>query len=501
MAQCLFLILGNQLFDPIQIRKKIQLPSDTVFFLREDLELCTYYKFHKHKIIFFLGAMRAFAEECNGIGCKVVYQKLDASDNQTYEEALSRTITDLDIKCVYHFEIEDKFFEARIKKLLENLKVEIKTFRTPMFLNTRPDFEVYLKSQKKPFLKTFYEKQRRKRKILLTNEGTPMGGQWSFDSKNRLPLPANKNPPLPCFTVKISEQVKEVQNICNKLFLEHPGKSDNFLWPVTRKEAKNWLKDFLKNRFENFGPYEDALSPNSDFVFHSALTPYLNTGLLTPDEVIDQALSYARDHNVSLPSVEGFVRQVIGWREFVRGIYQNFSKTQESKNFWGHARKLKTCWYDASTEIPPLDNCIRKAQKFGYAHHIERLMVAGSLMVLCEVAPHEAYKWFMEMFIDSSDWVMVPNVYGMALFSDGGIFATKPYICGSNYYRKMGGYKFDSWCEGVDGLYWGFLQKHRDFFDSNPRLAVITKNLDRMKPDKLRYIQEKGKELRERITW
>jgi deoxyribodipyrimidine photolyase-related protein len=182
------------------------------------------------------------------------------------------------------------------------------------------------------------------------------------------------------------------------------------------------------------------------------------------------------------------VRQVIGWREFVRGIYQNFSQRQEAGNFWGHERSLTAHWYQGTTGIPPLDDAIKTALELGWAHHIPRLMVLGNLMTLCEIKPVQAHRWFMEMFVDSANWVMGPNVYGMALFSDGGIFATKPYICGSNYLLKMSDYKKGEWCDTVDGLYWRFIEKHLDFFTTNPRLAVMARALERIQPERRQRI-------------
>jgi deoxyribodipyrimidine photolyase-related protein len=223
-------------------------------------------------------------------------------------------------------------------------------------------------------------------------------------------------------------------------------------------------------------------------------------GLLTPHEVIEQTLHCFKKDDIPMSSCEGFIRQMIGWREFVRGIYQNYSEKQDQSNFWKHERKLKDCWYQGNTGIAPLDDVIKKTLRYGYAHHIERLMVVGSLMLLLEVHPQEAHKWFMEMFVDSSDWVMGPNVFGMALFSDGGIFATKPYFCGSNYYRKMGASKEGDWQEGVDGLYWSFIEKHKTFFLKNPRLSMMARTVEKMSPEKKQKIYAAAKVLKQRLT-
>jgi deoxyribodipyrimidine photolyase-related protein len=491
------LILGNQLFSPEHFPTVNK--SQTIVFMREDIELCTHFKYHKHKIIFFLAAMRKYAHLLREAGFKVHYEHLDNNGDQ-YEDRLCAFLKKHKIETLYFFEIEDRFFEKRIKKCIGTL-TQLKSVEqpSPMFLTTRALFKEYLNSTKKPFMKTFYQAQRKRLNILVTTKGEPEGGQWSYDEDNRLKLPDGyEPPPLPAYVMDSVD--KEVAKITQQHFADHPGDTASYWLPNHREGAQKWLKDFLEQRLKEFGPYEDALSPDFPFVHHSVLTPFLNTGLLTPQEVISETLSYAKKKKLPLNSVEGFIRQVIGWREFIRGIYQNFDHKQETTNFWNHTRKLKPCWYDAKTGITPLDDVIKKVRQYGYAHHIERLMVVGSLMLLCEVEPKEAHKWFMEMFIDSSDWVMGPNVYGMALFSDGGIFATKPYFCGSNYYRKMGPYKKGKWQEGVDGLYWGFIDRHRSFFLKNPRLSMMVKTFDRMDKAKKDLILNEANTLKERIT-
>ena len=240
------------------------------------------------------------------------------------------------------------------------------------------------------------------------------------------------------------------------------------------------------------------MTRRSPTVFHSLLSPCLNLGLLTPGDVIDKVLQRADD--MPLQSVEGFVRQVIGWREFVRGIYREFSEKQEAANFWSHDRGLTDAWYEGNTGILPLDDTIKTAQRLGWTHHIPRLMVVANLMTLCEIRPAAAHRWFMEMFVDSSEWVMGPNVYGMGLFSDGGVFATKPYICGSNYLLKMSDYGKGPWCDIVDGLYWRFINKHREFFAGNPRLALMPRALDRISAQRRDRIFEAAEEFLERHT-
>lgn len=240
----------------------------------------------------------------------------------------------------------------------------------------------------------------------------------------------------------------------------------------------------MENRFHEFGDYEDAIVQNESILNHSVLTPMLNTGLLGPQKILDQALKFAQREQVPINSTEGFVRQIIGWREFIRGMYECKGGQSRTTNFWNFSRKIPDSFYDGSTGIVPIDETIKKVLKTAYCHHIERLMVLGNFMLLCAFDPKEVYRWFMELFIDAYDWVMVPNVYGMSQFADGGLFATKPYIGGSNYLKKMGDYDNGEWQATWDGLYWNFIDAHQDFFTSNPRLSMMVRLWQKMDAEK-----------------
>lgn len=493
------LILGNQLF-PLKHLKELQFDSVVMF---EDLGLCEHFKYHKHKIIFFLSAMRHYRDELKNAGYKVHYISADdKSFSTTYEDKLAQFLkSQPSIKTLMHFEIEDKFFEKRIDQFVNEHKLEQEILMSPMFLSSKENFLDYLASVKKPFMKTFYERERKRLKILTDKNAKPVGGAWSFDEDNRKKLP--KDLEIPEFKTSVPDSItEEVMFIVESLFPDHPGSSTNFWLPVTFKESEEWLTSFIKERLENFGTYQDAITDKSDFVFHSILSPMINVGLLTPEHVCSEILkAYEADKkSVPLNSVEGFIRQVIGWREFVRGIYQNFDEVQSSSNFWKHEGKLTGHWYEGSTGIPVLDNAIKKADTWGYNHHIERLMIVSNMMLLCELHPKEVFKWFMEMFVDSSDWVMGPNVYGMGQFSDGGIFATKPYICGSNYYLKMSHYPKGDWCEIVDGLYWRFINKHKRFYESNPRMSMMVTMLGKMPDEKKKRIFKKAEDFIAKVT-
>ena len=400
------IVLGNQLFIPAHTPKDLQ---NTPVFMAEDLGLCTYEKHHKQKIVLFLAAMRSYRDELTDRGVKVVYHELpeEPSTDEAYESKLEAFVAAHNLTELCTFEIEDKFFAERLKAFANQHGLTLRIDPSPMFLTPRPVFAEYLdKAKNKPFMGRFYQQQRRRLNILVTPDGSPTASvtnepnadsaatpKWSYDEDNRQRVPADTQiPETP--PAAATEHVRDLIPIVNQHFSDHPGELSEANWwlPTTRRQALAWLSTFLKQRFEDFGPYEDALSTRAPFLWHSALTPTLNLGLITPQEVIDKALAHARKHDTPINSVEGFIRQIIGWREFVRGVYQHFSEQQSTTNFFHHQRQLTDAWYDATTGIPHLDAVIRKTQRYGYAHHIERLMVVGNLMTLCEIHPHAAHR-------------------------------------------------------------------------------------------------------------
>ena len=478
----LFIVLGNQLFHP----KYFKDYKSSFFFLAEDFELCTYEKHHKQKIIFFLSSMRSFKDELDHAGYKTIYHKIEDKEfKDDYVKKLGRAIKEKKVKSVKFFEIEDNPFEKKIVSYLNKEKIDYKILKTPMFLSSRKDFLNYLSKSKRPFMANFYKEQRTKFNILLNKDGTPKGGKWSFDSENRKKLPKDiKLPNQPVF--KETEHTKKLKKIINEEFPKHPGDTNQFWIGTTRKDAKLVLDNFLKNKLKLFGDYEDAVDQRDNILFHSALSPFINNGFITPQEILDELTKFEK--KVSINSYEGYLRQVIGWREFMRGIYQNFDGKMQKTNFFNHKNKMKNSWYEGTTGLDPLDHAIKNAKDYAWSHHIERLMILSNIMNLCEIEPRQVYKWFMEMFMDSSEWVMSPNVYGMGLFSDGGTFATKPYICGSAYFLKMMDFKKGPWCNILDGLYWRFIDKNKKFFLKNPRLSMMVRILEKMKPDRKKEI-------------
>jgi deoxyribodipyrimidine photolyase-related protein len=284
---------------------------------------------------------------------------------------------------------------------------------------------------------------------------------------------------------KIDTYYKEAKTYVENHFSNHYGElSEESLYPTNFDAADDWLNQFFEKRFNEFGIYEDAIHKENSILNHSFLSPMLNIGLLTPKLVIAKSLSYAKANNIPINSLEGFVRQITGWREFIRGIYESRGSDERTLNFWEFKRKIPASFYDCTTGMPPIDETIKRVLQTGYCNHIERLMILGNFMLLCEFDPDEVYKWFMELFIDSYDWVMVTNVYGMSQFADGGLMASKPYISGSNYIMKMSNYKKGEWQKAWDGLFWRFMDKQRTFFLSNPRLGMLVRMFDKMPNEK-----------------
>ena len=480
----ILLILGNQLFPPELLDRH----RDALIVMVEDRAACTYLRHHQHKLMLILSAMRAYAEGLRRLGFNVRYEALtEASGAISLIEHLAGIVRDSGAQYLVHFEFPDRPVARRIHRLAERLGLERIELESPMFLTSRAEFAAWREKHPTPRMADFYRWQRQRLGVLVRDNGKPVGGRWSFDRDNRKRLPNGiAIPELP--RLRENRHVAAVRPLMQAFFADHPGRAADFALPVTRRQARTWLRDFLDQRFTCFGDYEDALTTRSDHVFHSVLSPLMNIGLLTPDEVVDETLRFADDEAIALNNVEGFIRQVIGWREFMFGIYCTDGRDMLGRNFWRHHRQMTPDWYAGTTGILPFDCVIDKANRIGWAHHIERLMIAGNMMLLAEIHPRDVYRWFMELFVDSAEWVMVPNVYGMALFADGGTFTTKPYVCGSNYWRKMGDYPTGDWTTTVDALFWRFIAKHRDFFAAQPRLGMLCGNLDRQTAERRREL-------------
>ena len=467
------IIFPHQLFED----NKLISTCDTIYLVEEYL-FFKQYNFHKQKIAFHRASMKFYENYLQSKNCKVVY--IDAFDELADVRLLIAHLAATGFTHYAYTDTTDYWLEQRICKACSDHTLELTKHRSPLFLNTPADIEAYFLDKKRMFQTDFYKYQRQRNNILLDAEQKPLGGKWTYDDENRLKYPKGKKPPVVEFLTP-NIFYKEAVAYTQKYFAGNYGVlNSKFIYPTTFTESKNWIHSFLKTRFAEFGAYEDAIVGDENILHHSVLTPMLNAGLLTPRFIVDETLQYASNNDVPLNSVEGFVRQIIGWREFIRAVYQLKGTTERTTNYWGFTRKIPASFWNGTTGIEPLDCTIKKVLETGYCHHIERLMVLGNFMLLCEFDPDEVYRWFMELFIDAYDWVMVPNVYGMSQFADGGLMATKPYISGSNYLMKMSDYKKGAWQQVWDGLFWRFMHTHRTFFLQNPRLGMLVNSFDKM---------------------
>ena len=470
------LIFPHQLFVQhpcIQDKRPVYLVEEQLFFKQ--------FNFHQQKLVLHRASMKKYADYLTKKKIPVEY--IDSTSEWSDVRKLIAHLSDKKITAVHFADVADYLLKKRIESSCAKLSIEIVEAATPNFLNTMEGVKSFFDKKKTYFQTAFYIEQRKQRNILLDASGQGVGGQWSYDADNRLKYPKTEKPPV-VNAVKEDAYVKYAKEYVQANFAKNYGTIQNFIYPTDYETAEKWLEEFLDKRFEKFGIYEDSLVAKEHYLHHSVLSPMLNIGLLNPQQIVDRALQVAAKKNIPLNSLEGFIRQVIGWREFIRIVYEREGTKQRTKNYWGFERKIPPSFWTGDTGIIPVDNVIKKALTTGYSHHIERLMVMGNFMLLCEFDPNEVHRWFMEMYVDAYDWVMVPNVYGMTQFADGGLMTTKPYISGSNYLMKMSDYNKGPWTEIWDGLFWRFMHVHRDFFLKNPRLGMLVRTFDKMPEEK-----------------
>ena len=469
-------ILPNQLFPNLEIFgnfNKVYIVEEFFFFRS--------LKFHKLKIAFHRATMRYFFDELKQKNYLTDY--IDSFDELSKIQNLITSLDDQGFSEIKLYNPVDNSIEKKLKKVFN--KNKIKYFNNPLFINSDKDLVSFFDPNKKTYFQTtFYKNQRKKHNILIDSNSQPTGGKWTYDSENRKKYPKNKKAPKLLFP-KECKYWSEALKYTNKYYSTNFGVlSKNPIYPINRTQSLKWFEEFLSARFYDFGSYEDAIVKDEVFLNHSVLSPLINVGLISPSYILERVLDYSNNQTIPINSVEGFIRQILGWREFIRGIYKVKGNYSRNCNFYGFSRKIPSSFYDGSTGIEPVDNTIKKILKTGYCHHIERLMVLGNFMLLCEFHPDEVYRWFMELFIDSYDWVMVPNIYGMSQFADGGVFSTKPYISSSNYIKKMSNFTSGKWTIIWDGLFWNFIQNNQELFKKNPRTSMMYYNLVKMEDNK-----------------
>jgi len=459
----IFIILPTQLFEENKYLDDV----DEIYIIEEPFYFSER-PYHKQKIILHRASMKYYFDKIKDkYGKKIKYIEYDKID---YNEILSNDI--------YMY---DPIDIPVIKKYMYGKKINI--YDTLAFIETREELEEYRNkyTNKKNYYhdRSFYKWQRKKLNLLMEDDNkTPIGGKWSYDKENRNAYDKDyKEDKIRTYKNKYIEEAKEY---VNKNFKNNFGIiEDNYLYPVTYEDAINHLKQFIKNRLETFGKYQDGISKKVIYGSHSVLSPILNIGLITPEIIIKEVIKYYKTAK-NIITVEAFIRQLIGWRSYVRFIYIYHGEDMMKMNKLNHKNKLNKNWYNGDTEIIILNDMIEKVKRYGYLHHIERLMVVGNISLLLQIDPKEIYEWFMICFIDAYEWVMVANVYGMSQYSLTNIsMMTKPYFSSSNYIKKMSDYKKDKWYETWDKLYWNLIKTHKDIFKKIYSLSRQVKLLEK----------------------
>lgn len=449
--------MSSFLIFPTQLFRNIELLKNKTVYLIEDPRFFTDFSYHKLKLVLHRSTMKFYFDYLKKNNIDVHYVN--------FNESIKTKIKNIDISM---YENVDNKLTKKIKK--EFSKITIVPTLTFLFDKKEIAEHLTLFSTKKKNLlnynhQNFYKWQRKRLNILIDKDGNPKGGKWSFDEENRHTLPSTVKIPTRKYYGK-NNYVKEAIEYVNKHFPKNYGVLYDFVYPVTFEECDSWLIEFLKVRFSLFGKYQDAETMRDPFLFHSVLSPMLNIGFLTDRELLDKVKAY--EAKVPIESYEGFIRQVIGWRNYCYMIYIQEGEKMRKMNFFNHKKRInQTKMWTAQTNIQPIDDIIKKMINYGYAHHIERLMYLGNFMLICMINPNDVYKLFMEWTVDAYDWVMVPNVYGMSQFADGGMMMTRCYFSSSNYILKMSDYKKGPWTKTFDALYYNFINKHESYLASN----------------------------------
>lgn len=493
------LVLPHQLFD-----LHLEAPEETVFLFVEHDLLFRQYRFHAQKLVLHRAGMARLAKRLRATGYRV--DTIVSDVRHSSHDQLAAYVADLKPSLVTWYDVVDDWLERDLVAALADGGYTMRrsdVMESPGFLTDREEIDDWF-SRHDSRMQDFYVWQRRRLGILVDGS-KPVGGKWSFDTENRKKLPRGYTPATvgrfaghPVLRdddafdlVSLAddgrpEQAPEVAAAIEWVaaeFPDAPGDPHLFAWPTDADEAREHLREFVRDRLDDFGPYEDAISTTQPFINHGLLSAALNCGLLDPAEVVRAVLDGARE-GTSIASLEGFIRQIIGWREYMRATYRVHRRAMRTSNRLGHDRALGDGWWTASTGLVPVDLVVSRVLATGYAHHIERLMVLGNAMALLRIHPDDAYEWFMELFIDAYDWVMVPNVYAMSQFAAGATITTKPYVSGSNYLRKMSDLRPGEWSADWDALYWTFIEHHRPVFAANPRSRMVVSLLDNMDPEK-----------------
>ncbi len=509
-VRVLVVVLGDQLDAESSALDGFE-PQRDVIWMAEVAEESEHVWTSKPRIAVFLAAMRHFRDAQKRLGRRVNYTELDAAGNtQTLAAELARAVTELKPERLIMAEAGEWRVQEMITAAAKtaNLPLEVRVDRH--FFQTRADFAAHAAGRKMLRLEFFYREVRRKHRVLLDKKGEPEGGAWNYDRDNRGSFqkggPKAEKLRAPALT-KPDAITQAVLVLVAKRFASHPGELKEFAWPVTPEDARATLRDFIAQRLPNFGQFQDAMWTEEPWLFHSRISAAMNLKLLNPREVVAAAEQAYREGKVHLASAEGFIRQILGWREYVRGIYWHHMPRYLGLNALGAKEKLPEFYWTGKCEMNCLRQSIGQTLEHGYAHHIQRLMVTGLYALLLGVDPQKVHAWYLAVYVDAVEWVELPNTLGMSQYGDGGIMASKPYAATGKYINRMSNYcagcRFDPAKSGGNDacpfttLYWDFLLRHEPLLAKNQRMALQVKNIARLKPAERTAIQARAQEIKD----
>lgn len=492
------LILGDQLSHSITSLEDANKKKDVIF-LCEVMEEASYVKHHKKKIAFLFSAMRHFAEALRDQNYQVRYTKLDDKHNAgSFTAEVKRAIKETKVESVVVTMPGEYRVLQEFKNWQRDFSIPVTIKPDKRFLCSIKGFASWAEDRKQLRMEYFYREMRKTHTILMDGD-KPVGGEWNYDSENRKPPKKGLEIPPPY----INEEdaiTKEVLELVEDRFSDHFGDLMPFYFAVTREQALQALDCFIDQRLPQFGDYQDAMIEDEPWMFHSHVSFYLNCGLLLPMECIKAAEKAYHDNHAPLNAVEGFIRQILGWREYIRGIYWLKMPDYAEENFFEAKRDLPEFYWDADVRMNCMHQCVKETRNNAYAHHIQRLMVLGNFALLAGIDPKQVNEWFLIVYADAYEWVEMPNVTGMALFADGGVMASKPYAAGCAYIKKMSNYCLNCTYKATEKhgedacplnyLYWDFLARNRKKLSNNPRLAMMYRTYDKMTDEAKKLIEE-----------
>jgi deoxyribodipyrimidine photolyase-related protein len=496
--------MGNQLNSRIGPLSRLE-PSKTIVLMIESLERSRSHPYHKQKLVLVLSAMRHFKRELEGAGFTVQYVQ-----SESFEDGIKTHLKKYPNASITVVQPADHGVAENLSRVVSRYGGSLNVAPDESWLSTEADWDGYVRGKKQLRMEFFYREMRRKTGWLLESDGQPIGGKWNYDAENRQ-VPERGHTFPPRLEFERDEITQDTLEHVQATFPDHFGNLEQWNWPVTHDDALLALEHFLTHRLARFGPFEDAMVEGEAQVYHSLISPAINLGLLTPREVCEHALEFAAkpENHVPLESIEGFIRQILGWREFMYHVYRTKMPAFKLENQLGHVRRLPDFYWTGDTNMRCVSSAVKQLQDTGHTHHIQRLMVLGNFALIAGINPQEVNDWFLMGYVDAFDWVVTPNVIGMSQYADRGSFTSKPYASGAGYINRMSNHCGSCPYNPKEtigpkacpfaSLYWDFVNRHLQLFEQNQRMSLIVGGWKKRDPDDKDAILKQARDVLRRL--